>query len=717
MENPFESRKPKAPKAGRLLAIDAWIDSTLYEAGFLASQAWENLTIFFRRFRLTGWRRAIAEVLSEGFTMGTAGSVLMLALALPAFEETAGDWRTQDDFAVTFMDRYGNEIGQRGIIQRDSVPVDEMPDHVIQAVLATEDRRFFTHFGIDFFGLFRAMQENVRANEVVQGGSTITQQLAKNLFLTNERTVERKVKEAFLSLWLEMNLPKKEILQLYLDRAYMGGGTFGITAAADFYFGKGVKDLTLPEAAMLAGLFKAPAKYAPHINLPAARARANEVLTNMVQGGFMTEGQVLSARLHPAKVVDRGDVKSPDYFLDWAFEEAKRVARKSGVHSMVARTTIDMNIQKAAEEALEFHLRQYGKDYRAAEGAIVVLENNGAVRAVVGGRDYGTSQFNRATKALRQAGSSFKPYVYATAMEHDFTPDSAISGGPISWGAWSPKNYSRGYYGKMNLTTALVKSINTVPVRLAKDHLGVKPIVELAHAMGVESPLEVFKTTVLGTSGMTVMDQATGYNTFANGGFAGTRHAINQLLTHNGELVYDFERDAPKPKRVLSEKAASAMNSMLVQVPEWGTARRAALPLIRSAGKTGTTQGYRDAWYVGFTGNYTAAVWMGNDDFTPTKEMTGGSLPAMTWQRLMAYAHQNVELKPIPGIENPFVDPKLVAEAAAKKKPVDAADAPEDDRPAVLSVATSKVLKAMSEDFRLAPPIRTPPKPETLSAL
>ena len=189
------------------------------------------------------------------------------------------------------------------------------------------------------------------------------------------------------------------------------------------------------------------------------------------------------------------------------------------------------------------------------------------------------------------------------------------------------------------------------------------------------------------------------------------------MLTHNGELVYDFERDAPKPKRVLSEKAASAMNSMLVQVPEWGTARRAALPLIRSAGKTGTTQGYRDAWYVGFTGNYTAAVWMGNDDFTPTKEMTGGSLPAMTWQRLMAYAHQNVELKPIPGIENPFVDPKLVAEAAAKKKPVDAADAPEDDRPAVLSVATSKVLKAMSEDFRLAPPIRTPPKPETLSAL
>ena len=329
MENPFEQRKAKkGPRATRLLEIDAWINSTLYEGGFKLGEIWENLTIFFRRFRVTGWRRAIIELLSEGATLGAGGSVIMLALALPAFDETSTDWRNQGDFAVTFLDRYGNEIGQRGIIQRDSVPIDEMPDHVVNAVLATEDRRFFEHFGIDFLGLFRAMSENVKANSVVQGGSTITQQLAKNLFLSNERTVERKVKEAFLSLWLETNLSKKEILQLYLDRAYMGGGTFGIAAAADFYFGKNIKDLTLAEAAMLAGLFKAPAKYAPHINLPAARARANEVLTNMVQGGFLTEGQVLSARLHPADVVDRGDRKSPDYFLDYAFDEAKRLGRE-----------------------------------------------------------------------------------------------------------------------------------------------------------------------------------------------------------------------------------------------------------------------------------------------------------------------------------------------------------------------------------------------------
>ena len=362
-----------------------------------------------------------------------------------------------------------------------------MPDHVIKAVLATEDRRFFEHYGIDFLGLMRAMSENVRANSVVQGGSSLTQQLAKNLFLSNERTIERKVKEAFLAIWLEMNLSKKEILQLYLDRAYMGGGTFGITAAADFYFGKSVKDLNLAEAAMLAGLFKAPAKYAPHVNLPAARARANVVLTNLVQGGFMTDGQVLQARLHPADIVDRGDRKSPDYFLDWAFDEVKRLTAKSGVRSMVARTTIDMNLQRAAEELVEYNLRQHGKEYGVTEGAMVVMEAGGAVRAIVGGRDYGASQFNRATKALRQTGSSFKPYVYATAMEHGFTPDSVISDGPITWGKWSPKNYGRSYAGGVDLTTALVKSINTVPVRLAKDYLDIPPIKAMAEAMGVES--------------------------------------------------------------------------------------------------------------------------------------------------------------------------------------------------------------------------------------
>ncbi len=713
MKKPISPKKRKGPKASKLLELDAWIDSTLYELGFKLANFWEILTIFFRRFRVRGWRRGIFEVLSEGMTMGAAGSVVMLALAMPAFEETSKDWRNQDDFAVTFLDRYGNEIGQRGIIQRESVPVDELPDHVIKTVLATEDRRFFEHFGIDFFGLVRAMNENVKANSVVQGGSTITQQLAKNLFLSNERTIERKVKEAFLSVWLEWNLPKKEILQLYLDRAYMGGGTFGIAAAADFYFGKNLKDVTLAEAAMLAGLFKAPAKYAPHINLPAARARANEVLTNLVQAEFMSEGQVVSARRRPADIIDRDNADSPDYFLDWAFDEVKRLASRNGPRALIARTTIDLDLQKAAEESLEFHLLQFGKGKGVREGAIVLIETNGAVRAIVGGRDYGRSQYNRATRALRQAGSSFKPYVYATAMENGFTPESVISDRPIRWGRWAPQNYTRGYAGRVNLTRALVKSYNTVPVRLAKDHLGLDPIIEKTRAMGVESVLNGHKTLVLGTSGMTVLDQATGYSVFANGGYSGTRHGITQLVSRSGQTIYEHAADAPEPVRVLSPEATLAMNTILSQVPEWGTGRRAALTMTKAAGKTGTGQAYRDAWFVGYTGNYVAAVWMGNDDFTPTRRLTGGSLPAMTWQRLMDFAHQNVELKAIPGIAQPIVD-NAVASTETDLTPDEQV---RRNRPKTLSAATSKLLTALSEKFSSAPVIDPPARATKVSSL
>lgn len=716
-KKPQERTEMREPfRSPRLIGLDAWIDSALYNFRFVLAEFWESTTIFFRRFRVHGFRRLLVEILDEGFTLGVGGAVLLLALALPAFEETKKDWRAQDDIAVTFLDRYGNEIGRRGILHRDAVPIDELPDHVIKAVLGTEDRRFFDHIGIDFLGLARAMTENVRANNVVQGGSTISQQLAKNLFLSNERTIERKIKEAFLALWLEANMSKKEILRLYLDRAYMGGGTFGIAAASEFYFGKSVKDVSLAEAAMLAGLFKAPAKFAPHVNLPAARARANVVLTNMVQGGLMTEGQVVAARRNPASVVDREEGESPDYFLDWAFEEVKKVAAGLPRNALIVRTTLDRNIQKAAEESIEFHLRQYGKDYQVSQSAAVVLANDGGVRALVGGRDYGESQFNRATKALRQAGSSFKPYVYAAAMEDGMTPRTVISDGPISWGTWSPRNYGRSYAGRVDLTTALVKSLNTVPVRLAKDYLTTAPIVKLTKAMGIESPISSHKTMVLGTSGMTVMDQATGYNVFASGGMAGTRHAFSQILNRRGDVLWSWEQDAPEPRRALTEKAAFEMNSMLVQVPEWGTGRRAALPMTRVAGKTGTTQSYRDAWFVGFTGNYTAAVWYGNDNFGPTKELTGGILPAMTWQRMMNYAHQNIELKPIPGIKDPFPAPAKIAKAEDEKKDA-AAEQPLMERPRILSSATTKALQELNQRFRSAPRLTAPVGRTRVSAL
>jgi len=710
MEDPYKieddaEKKPRMKKSSFLLEIDAWIDSNMYESRFTAGEIWEEVVIFFRRFRVRGLKRFIFEGLSEGMTLGTGGLIVMLMLALPASEEIAGNWREQDEFAITFLDRYGSEIGKRGILHTDAVPIEELPDHLIKAVLATEDRRFFDHYGLDFVGLARAMTENVRANSVVQGGSTISQQLAKNLFLSNERTLERKIKEAFLSVWLEANLSKEEILKLYLDRAYMGGGTFGVAAAAEFYFDKDVRNVTLAESAMLAGLFKAPAKYAPHINLPAARARANEVLTNMVQGEFMTEGQVTGARRHPADVVLRNTADSPDYFLDWAFEEVKNhvIAERLPNRSLIVRTTIDLDLQRASEEAVQFFLRQYGEEKNVSESAVVMIENNGAVRAMVGGRDYGESQFNRATVAERQAGSSFKPYVYAATLENsDLTPESVVRDSPISWRGWSPKNYGRSFRGSVTLATALAKSINTVPVLLTRDYLhGTEPIVDLTKRMGITSPIIKHHTMVLGTSGITVLDQATGYLTFASGGYAHRRHAFTQIIGAGGDFLFNRGDSEYTGDRVLSEKTALAMNQMLANVPKWGTGRRADLAMTTAAGKTGTTQSYRDAWFVGYTGNFTTAVWYGNDNYQPTRGLTGGNLPAMTWQRIMTYAHQGIELLPIPGVPQPEVTPDDKAKDDAVAE--DGTERPE--RPRVLSRATWQFLRDLGEQLETAKPL------------
>ncbi|OCJ68180.1 penicillin-binding protein [Agrobacterium tumefaciens] len=708
-------QEQKDDKNGRkkrhiLLRIDSFIDSGLWTAAARLVDFWEDVTIASRKLHVRGWKKLLVNLTCDALTFGTAGCVVLLALAMPAFEETKKDWRYRGDFAVTFLDRYGNTIGHRGIIHEDSVPIDQMPDHFIKAVLATEDRRFFDHFGIDFIGLARAMSENARAGGVVQGGSTLTQQLAKNLFLTNERSLERKIKEAFLALWLEANMSKKEILSLYLDRAYMGGGTFGAAAAAQFYFGKNLTDVTLAESAILAGLFKAPAKYAPHVNLPAARARANTVLSNLVQSGLMTEGQVIGARRNPATVIDRADVKAPDYFLDWAFDEVQRLAAQGRFkdHTVVVRTTIDTGLQQAAEQAMEMELREYGEGYRVKQGAMVMIENGGALRAMVGGRDYGESQFNRATAALRQPGSSFKVYTYSAAMEKGMKPETLISDAPVTWRGWSPQNYGRSYAGKVTLQVALAKSYNTVPVRLAKDVLGTQVIVDTAKAMGVATPLRSDKTIPLGTSELTVLDQATAYAVFPADGMQSRRHGIEQVLDYEGKVLYDFGRDEEPAKRVLSEEANSKMNQMLVTIPVMGTARRGALENgIVSGGKTGTSQAYRDAWYVGFTGNYTTAVWFGNDDFTPMNNMTGGALPAMTFKRLMDYAHQGMELRPIPGIQNPLptgARPQPSAQVAAASATA-APAMPALTRPRSLSAEATRVIRSIAKKMKEAAPL------------
>ena len=712
MRNPF-ANQGKGNARNRLLEFDSWIDDTLFRAFEDAGDRWESIVIFFRKFRVTGWRKFLVEIMGEGVTLGLGGSILMLALALPAFEETSRDWRTSGDYAVTFLDRNGKEIGRRGIRQTDSEEIDALPDNFIKAVLATEDRRFFEHVGIDFLGLARAMVENVRANSVVQGGSTITQQLAKNLFLSNERTIDRKVKEAFLSLWLEMNLTKKEILKLYLDRAYMGGGNFGIMAAAQYYFDKKVKDLSLAESAMLAGLYKAPTKYAPHINLPAARARANEVLTNMVQAGFMTEGQVIGARRRPASVIERNEEEGPNYFLDVAFEEVKRLAVRLPTRTFVVKTTVDLDLQKAAEDAVESTLRQYGAQYKAKEGAMVAMDTDGAIRAIVGGRDYGESQFNRATSSQRQPGSSFKPFVYASAIENfGYDENTRVVDGPVciqSGGKqWCPRNYSGGFRGRMDMTTALIRSYNSVPPKLYAGRdglkaLGGKRIEETARKMGVTSPLVLNPPMVLGSNGMTVYEITAAYGAFMTGGMKLDPHTVTQVSDSQDKLLYDWKRDRDPPQRALSESTAGAMNRMLVQVPERGTARNAALEGIRAAGKTGTTSSYRDAWFVGYTGNYVAGVWYGNDDYTPMNRATGGSIPAITWQKFMTYAHQNVELKPIPFIDNPLPEgEKRDDEAESARVAAESAPAL---RPKLLSEAAQQMLNALERKLRQARPV------------
>jgi penicillin-binding protein 1A len=644
------------------LDLDARIDSGLFDAGRWARELYERFVTFMDRFHVAGWKRwALVEPASEAATLGAVGLVLALALALPAFYETSDeDWLKKSELAVQFLDRYGNEVGARGIKHNDSIPIEEFPDHLIKATLATEDRRFYEHFGIDIPGTMRALVTNARAGGVVQGGSSITQQLAKNLFLSNERTIERKVKEAFLAIWLETRISKNQILKLYLDRAYLGGGAFGVDAAAQYYFNKSARDVNLAESAMLAGLFKAPTRYAPHINLPAARARANTVLDNLIEAGMMTEGQVFGARRNPAIAVDRRDERQPNYYLDYAFEEMKKLVDKlpKSVQERVfiVRTGLDVNLQRQSENAVEETLREYGRQYGARQAATAVFETDGTLRALVGGRDYSESQFNRATDALRQPGSSFKPYVYSVAFIHGLKPTSIVVDGPVCIGNWCPHNYSGGYSGSQTLTSALVRSINTIPVKLSitvgngNPRAGRNKIVDLAKKMGLRTPLPDTPSLPIGASEVTVFDHAAAFATFPNGGLAVTPHSILEVRSATGELIWRFDRDGPKPRRVMPAQVAADINMILNQAVEAGTGRRAILDGVRAAGKTGTTNAYRDAWFAGYTGNMVAAVWYGNDDYAPTNRMTGGSLPAMTWKKIMAYAHQGIELKPIPGV-------------------------------------------------------------------
>ncbi|MEO6394792.1 MAG: PBP1A family penicillin-binding protein [Devosia sp.] len=689
MQDPFY-HKEKRRKKVRMLDADAWLDSALYEFWHALGRSYLAVEDFFARFRVRGIKRLFVELLSDGLTFGTIGAVFVLALALPAFDATAsGQFNKAEDISVVFLDRYGQEVGRRGIRTDDSYPLDKLPDYFVKAALATEDRRFYEHFGVDVFGTLRALVSNAQGDGSLQGGSSITQQLAKNLFLSSERTLERKIKEAFLAVWLEWHYSKDEILKLYFDRAYMGGGNFGVAAASEYYFNKKVVDINLAEAAMLAGLFKAPSNYSPTVDLAAARGRANLVLSNLVDAGFLTEGQVTAARRSPATPTDRSkELNSPNYFLDWAFQQVKLLAAESRSNNFIVRTTIDPVLQSYAEDAINSVLREQGGQYDVTQGAMVVTEPNGAIRAMVGGTDYGKSQFNRAIVSNRQPGSAFKPFVYSTAFETlpDYSPRTTIDDHPVCIGNWCPQNYGRSYKGRVSLISAFANSINTVPVTLSIK-MGREPIATMAHRMGITNDFPVTRSLALGVSPVSVIDMTSSYTVFANHGYKTPAFGVTRINTLRGDMVWEADLDAPHEK-VLSDQTVNYMNEMMRAVVTSGTGRRAAIEGVPTLGKTGTTSDYRDAWFCGFTGNYVAAVWLGNDDYHQTKTLTGGLLPTVAWQKFMAYAHTNIEIKPVQGVEFEIA-PFVVAEAGADGQAVGA----QAERPPTLKPeAASKLL-------------------------
>lgn len=520
------------------LDLDARIDSSLFSSAKGIRELYERYSTFMDRFYVGRWKRWVfIEPLSEAATLGLGGLVLMLTLAIPAFRETADeDWLKKSDLAVSFLDRYGNPIGSRGIKHNDSIPLEDFPDVLIKATLATEDRRFYEHFGIDIAGTARALVTNAQAGGVRQGGSSITQQLAKNLFLTQERTMQRKLQEAELAIWLERKHSKDEILELYLNRVYFGSGAYGVEAAAQKYFGKSARNVTVAEAAMLAGLVKSPSRLAPNRNPEGAEARAQIVLAAMADAKFITEAQAQASIGHPSYNVKPAGAGTVNYVADWIGEVLDDLVGQID-ESIKVETTIDPKLQGVAEAAIIDELAAKSVKFNVSQGALVAMTPDGAVRAMVGGRNYSESQYNRAVTAKRQPGSSFKPFVYLTALEQGLTPDTMRQDAPIEVKGWKPENYTHEYFGAVTLTQAFAMSLNTVAIRLGLE-VGPKNVVRTAHRLGISSKLEPNASIALGTSEVSVVELVGAYAPFANGGFAVAPHVVTRIRTLSGKLLY-----------------------------------------------------------------------------------------------------------------------------------------------------------------------------------
>ena len=552
---------------------------------------------------------------------------------------------------VTILAEDGTVLAERGL-RRGHVRLDMLPPYLAKAVIATEDRRFYSHWGIDPIGLIRASFRNASAGTVVEGGSTITQQLAKNLFLSPRRTILRKLEEVVYAVWLEQRFSKDEILELYLNRVYFGGGTYGIEAASQHYFGKSARYVTLSQAALLAGLLKAPSKYSPNHSVKLASARVDEVLENMVEAGYLKPEDARAASQQPLQLSAKGDDTGYPYAVDWVAELLPGFIDDKD-SDLIVDTTIDAGLQRQAQASLRQILDEKGGEVDASEGSVVVLDPQGAVKALVGGRSYSTSPFDRALKAERQPGSAFKPFVYLAALESGYTPESRAYDGPTTVAGWSPRNHSGTYHGEVSLTDALAYSLNTVAARLGAE-VGAWRVVRTAKRLGIHSKLHHNPSIALGTAEVNLLELTGAYTPFANGGQGVMPHIIQRVRNGDGKVLYERQRSTTG--QVVALTYVGEMNDMLNATVVRGTGRRAAIPGQIAAGKTGTTQNSRDAWFVGYTAYYVGGVWIGNDDGSPMqKDVTGGQLPAMVWHDIMLYAHRNKPTLPLPGTTAPGI--------------------------------------------------------------
>lgn len=616
------------------------------------------------RRRRRGWFGRLVMLLltlAVWGAVGLGGLMAYYAADLPDIGEATQTTRRP---SLTFLSAEGETVATFGEIYGEPLTVKDVPAWLPQAIIATEDRRFYSHFGIDPIGLLRAAVTNLRAGHVVQGGSTLTQQLAKNLFLTSERSFKRKLQELMMALWLEHIFSKDQIISLYLNRVYLGAGTYGVDAASKRYFETSARELTLFRAALIAGLLKAPTRYNPLNNPDLSRRRTVQVLANMVDAGYITPAQSAAAQQEGWGNL-RHVAPGGRYFADWLYERVEDYSSSAG-RDLVVQTTLDMPLQRKVEAELMALLDGPGAKASVGQGAVMVLSPDGEIRAMAGGRNYGDSQFNRATQALRQPGSAFKPFVYMAALEAGMSPDDVMEDAPLKIGKWRPSNYEDKFLGSITLRTAVAKSVNTVAVRVC-ERVGIKKVIALARRFGITSTLPNDASIALGTGEVSLIELTTAYAALANGGQGVWARGIRRITTPDGTVLYDRGERGPGP--LISQHTLSGIADMMSQVlASGGTGYKAALGRP-AAGKTGTTSDYKDAWFVGYTADYVAGVWLGNDDGSPMKRITGGSLPAELWKRIMLAAHGNLPARPLPGTGGASTEsePSWMAEGASSR--------------------------------------------------